>query len=104
MEKSPIKERRVALFMRPHMPSPVTFDNDSALCWRSGQAGGAQWRPRLTCHLNGPFLPTLPTLGGARRGVASRLLFESLLVTGFDGFFWYLESERNGRVTLRHLG
>jgi hypothetical protein len=62
---------------------------------------GAQWRPRLTCPLNSPFLSTLPTMDGARRGAASMLIFELLRVTGFDGFFCPLTRENECWVTLR---
>ncbi|KRA08026.1 hypothetical protein ASD75_12215 [Acidovorax sp. Root568] len=46
----------------------------------------AQWRPRLTCPLNGPQLTTLPTMDCARHGAAWWAVFAHFRVTGFDGF------------------
>src|SRR5450830_251857 len=46
---------------------------------------GARTRPRRALGLNRPLLTTLPTLGSARPGAASRTIFGATQMTGFHG-------------------
>ncbi len=71
------QQRRTALdglWERPR-PTPV-------------QGRGAPTRPRRACSLNVSLLSRVPGRVDAKPGAASRAVFGTLLVSGFDGFRW----------------